>query len=224
MLRAQVFLNRFVNRTTEKAPFKALYGYLSRVDNFFQVVGGEQSKIWTPPQALQAGIRKIIAASQNKYAFYYDKKRRPHVLKYQLGDVVVVSRLPVYTNQPVKLQPKFRGPVIVIEILPSDTCRLVQLGGKEYYGTVHRSQIRWLRVHAESDDESEPIELRDNDDGGITAIEPPEELEEVLPIEHPSAVKDSSKKNQHISTSAMHRRPKVRNRNNFEVKKKIRKK
>ena len=195
VLRAQVYLNRFVNRTTGKAPFEALYGYLPRFDNFSQIVEGEQSRIWNPPQALQAEIRDNIAASQNKYAFYYNKKRRPHVVKYQLGDVVAVSRLPVYTGQPVKLQPKFRGPMIITEILPSDTYRLVQLGEKKYSCTAHCSQLRWFRVHAENDDEAEPIELRDYDDGETTTIEPPEELEEMLPIEHPSAVRESTRLN-----------------------------
>ena len=72
-----------------------------------------------------------------------------------MGDVVLVARPPIHTGQPTSLQPKFRGPLVVSEVLPNDAYRLIQLEGsgkRKYTVTAHCSQMRWYRVHGEETD------------------------------------------------------------------------
>ena len=134
----QVLINRLVNRSTGKASFEALHGYLPRLNNFAQVVKEQQNVVWVPTEEVQAEVRGNFLKSQNQYAYHYDKKRRSHYVRFNVGDIVVVSRLLVpKANSPVKFQPKFRGPMIITEVLKHDTSRLAQLG--ESYSTVKNS-------------------------------------------------------------------------------------
>ena len=112
---AQVLINRVVSRSAGKAPFEILHGYLPRLNAFAQVIEKEQDNVWQPAATIQELIRENLLKSQNQYAYYYDRKRRPHFVRFAIGDIVVVSRLPVHTGQPVKFQPKFRGPMIITE-------------------------------------------------------------------------------------------------------------
>lgn len=154
----QMMLNRVVSRSTGKAPFEVLHGYLPRLDNFAQVVENEQESVWRPAQEVQREIRDQIINSQNQYAYYYDQKRKPHYIRYSVGDIVVVSRLPIHTGQSTKLQPKFRGPMVITEVLPNDSYRLLQLGSKNYGCTAHCSQLRWYRVHGDDGDNVIPLD------------------------------------------------------------------
>ena len=68
---------------------------------------------------------------------------------------MLVARPPIHTGQPTSLQPKFRGPLVVSEVLPNDAYRLIQLEGsgkRKYTVTAHCSQMRWYRVHGEETD------------------------------------------------------------------------
>ena len=153
----QSWINRTVACGTGKAPLEALYGYLPRLDNFSRVVEGLQHSVWKPTEEIREEIRKTIEDTQAEYAQNYDKKRRPHV-RFNIGDVVMVERLPVHTGDPTKLQKKFRGPLVVVEMLPKDAYRLVQLGkDKGYTCTAHCSQTRWYKPHADEVDDIVPL-------------------------------------------------------------------
>ncbi|UYV82245.1 hypothetical protein LAZ67_21001452 [Cordylochernes scorpioides] len=73
------------------------------------------------------------------------------------------------TGEPTKAQPKYRGPLIITEVLPSDTYRVTQLsertGGRFYTTTAHISQLKsW---HSEEDDsatEESPDEESEEED------------------------------------------------------------
>ncbi|GBO31100.1 hypothetical protein AVEN_31124-1 [Araneus ventricosus] len=52
---------------------------------------------------------------------YYDKKK-PGKLSLRKGDIMAVRRNPYTIGESEKTQPRNRGPMVVTEVLPSDTC------------------------------------------------------------------------------------------------------
>ncbi|GBM80938.1 hypothetical protein AVEN_243229-1 [Araneus ventricosus] len=57
---------------------------------------------------------------------YYDKEKSGK-LSFRKGEIVVVRRNPKATGESTKTQPRYRGPMVVTEILPSVTYRIAQL-------------------------------------------------------------------------------------------------
>ena len=191
---AQAMLNRVVSRSTGRSPFEVLHGYFPRMNNQAKDIEEVQGRIWTPASEVQEAIREHLQESQRQYAYYYDKKKRPHYVRLQVGDVVAVSRLPIHTGKPTKLQPKFRGPMIITEVLPHDTYRLVQLGKENYTCTAHCSQIRWYKLHQESMDDATAYEPEDSDNeepiaGGAQSYD---SFEAANAVDSPAAVRQST--------------------------------
>jgi len=120
-------------------------------------------------EASRAGAKAFIGASQAAQKKYYDSRRSPAV-KYDKGDVVVVKRLPVHTGESTKLQAKFRGPMVIEEILPSDTYKISNLlrGKKRYETTAHADQLKLYRNH---DDSENAAEVSD-DQSSCSSVEP----------------------------------------------------
>ncbi|KAF8777750.1 Retrovirus-related Pol polyprotein like [Argiope bruennichi] len=80
---------------------------------------------------------------------------------YNIGDVVVVRRLPEQTLLPnSKTQAKYRGPLTIIKVLPSDTYQVTNLrtigqGRKRqpnYTTTAHASQLKLFHLITEDED------------------------------------------------------------------------
>ncbi|GBM25576.1 hypothetical protein AVEN_272565-1 [Araneus ventricosus] len=87
---------------------------------------------------------------------YYDKNKSGKVL-LRKGDIVAVKRKPNTTNESTKTQPRYRGPMVVTEIRPSDTYRIFQLEpskGHPYATIVHVSQLKASRSWSEDDVDS----------------------------------------------------------------------
>ncbi|GBM06095.1 hypothetical protein AVEN_49468-1 [Araneus ventricosus] len=87
---------------------------------------------------------------------YYDKKKSGK-LSLRKGNIVAVRRNPNTTAESTKTKPRYRGPMVVTEILPSDTYRISQLepnNGRLYATTVHVSQLKAWRSWNEDDDDS----------------------------------------------------------------------
>ncbi|GBL76699.1 hypothetical protein AVEN_53390-1 [Araneus ventricosus] len=57
---------------------------------------------------------------------YYDKKKSGKV-SLRKGEIVAVRKNPKAADETTKTQPRYRGPMVVTEILPSDTYRISQL-------------------------------------------------------------------------------------------------
>ncbi|UYV66796.1 hypothetical protein LAZ67_4002874, partial [Cordylochernes scorpioides] len=99
---------------------------------------------------------------------YYDKKKC-RTIQFEVGEIVVMRHVPKMAGEPTKAQPKYRGPLIITEVLPSDTYRVTQLseitGGRFYTTTAHISQLKsW---HSEEDDsatEESPDEESEEED------------------------------------------------------------
>ncbi|UYV74922.1 hypothetical protein LAZ67_12001810 [Cordylochernes scorpioides] len=161
-------LNNAVNKTTNKTPFETLHGYSPRFhDGILRRLADEDMDPWTEPEKIQESVRTQIENKQEIMKTYYDKKKC-RTLQFEVGEIVVMRHVPKMTGEPTKAQPKYRGPLIFTEVLPSDTYRVTQLsertGGRFYTTTAHISQLKsW---HSEEDDsttEESPDEESEED-------------------------------------------------------------
>ncbi|GBO10374.1 hypothetical protein AVEN_185538-1 [Araneus ventricosus] len=99
---------------------------------------------------------KSINNSLVKTNSYYDKNKSGKVL-LRKGDIVAVRRKPNTTSESTKPQPRYRGPVVVTQVRPSDKYRISQLeprNGRPYATIVHVSQLKAWRRRNEDDDDS----------------------------------------------------------------------
>ncbi|GBM80668.1 hypothetical protein AVEN_209862-1 [Araneus ventricosus] len=101
---------------------------------------------------------KINNDSLVKTNAYYDKKKSDK-LSFLKGEIVAVRRNNKATGESTKTQPTYRGPMVVTEILPSDTYRISQLepcNGRLYATTAHVNQLKsWWSCNEDDDDASE---------------------------------------------------------------------
>ncbi|UYV73134.1 hypothetical protein LAZ67_10001919 [Cordylochernes scorpioides] len=162
-------LNNAVNKTTNKTPFETLHCYSPRIhDGILRRLADEDMDPWTEPERIQESVRTQIENKQEIMKTYYDKKKC-RTLQFEVGEIVVMRHVPKMTGEPTKAQPKYRGPLIITEVLPSDTYRVTQLsertGGRFYTTTAHISQLKsW---HSEEDDsatEESPDEESEEED------------------------------------------------------------
>ncbi|GBM15113.1 hypothetical protein AVEN_242159-1 [Araneus ventricosus] len=87
---------------------------------------------------------------------YYDKKKSGK-LSFRKGEIVAVRRNPKATGESTKTQPRYRGPMVVTEILPSDTYRISQLepsNDRPYPTIAHVSQLKAWKCWNEDDENS----------------------------------------------------------------------
>jgi len=64
---------------------------------------------------------------------------------YKPGEIVVMTSPPVHNGESTKLQKKYRGPMVIKEMLPGDVYRVVQLAAdenKQYATTTHVTQLK----------------------------------------------------------------------------------
>ncbi|UYV82246.1 hypothetical protein LAZ67_21001454 [Cordylochernes scorpioides] len=162
-------LNNAVNKTTNKTLFETLHGYSPRFhDGILRRLADEDMDPWTEPERIQESVRTQIENKQEIMKTYYDKKKC-RTLQFEVGEIVVMRHVPKMTGEPTKAQPKYRGPLIITEVLPSDTYRVTQLsertGGRFYTTTAHISQLKYW--HSEEDDsatEESPDEESEEED------------------------------------------------------------
>ncbi|XP_071057027.1 uncharacterized protein [Onthophagus taurus] len=157
-------LNLAINKTTGRAPYEVLYGYLPRFQTdpvMARIVPTEQ---WTPAEDIQIEVRRRIEEEQQKQKSLADKKRYLGV-RYEVGDVVFMRRQPVGgSGESTKLQPKFCGPLTITQILPSDTYRVASINEEDrrrFATTAHVSQLKGYQNHNEEDS----IDEQQEDDG-----------------------------------------------------------
>ncbi|UYV77850.1 hypothetical protein LAZ67_15002575, partial [Cordylochernes scorpioides] len=195
-------LNNAVNKTTNKTPFETLHGYSPRFhDGILRRLADEDVDPWTEPDRIQESVRTQIENKQEIMKTYYDKKKC-RTIQFEVGEIVVMRHVPKMTGEPTKAQPKYRGPLIITEVLPSDTYRVTQLSertsGRFYTTTAHISQLKsW---HSEEDDSA-------------TEESPDEEPE----------VEDTPRRNPRRSCNARFNRGRLKSRNG-RIRDRIRKK
>ncbi|GBM08852.1 hypothetical protein AVEN_113231-1 [Araneus ventricosus] len=99
---------------------------------------------------------KSINDSLVKTNSYYDKNKLGKVL-LRKGDIVADRRKPNTTSESTKPQPRYRGPMVVTQVRPSDKYKISQLeprNGRPYATIVHVSQLKAWRSWNEDDDDS----------------------------------------------------------------------
>lgn len=173
-------LNCTIAKATGKTPFEALYGYIPRFGdgNVRELTANCEN--YRIPTEIQQEIRENISKAQGKYKETYDKNKFKNV-KYVAGDIVFVKRNPVATGHSTKLQSRYGGPMVVVEVLPSDTYRIKKLNETHDHGyetTAHVSQLKIWRGTQIDDDESEDNEL----DEIILSEEPKENVSKVTQL------------------------------------------
>ncbi|GBM11043.1 hypothetical protein AVEN_259739-1 [Araneus ventricosus] len=75
----------------------------------------------------------------------YCDKEKSDKLSLRKGEIVAIRRNPKTTGESIKTKPRYRGSMVVTEILPSDTYRISQLeprNGPLFATTVHVSQLK----------------------------------------------------------------------------------
>jgi len=114
---------------------------------------------WTCPERLREEIRGAMEEDKEQTNATFDKHRHDQI-RYTVGEVVVLSRTPVHTGESTKLQEKYKGPLVVTEVLPGDAYRVAKLeeGARRHFTTTaHVSQLKSWKIAPEEEDESEEI-------------------------------------------------------------------
>lgn len=146
-------INWSPSKSTGKAPFELLFGYKPRkLDNFPNDLL-PTSEEYASPEVLQEEARNNIMKAQEVMKSAYDKH---HCVahKYSVGDVVVVKRLPETTpGTHTKTQVRYRGPLVVMKVLPSDVYQVTDFRTKgqgrlrrNYTTTAHASQMKLFHI------------------------------------------------------------------------------
>ncbi|KAJ8969901.1 hypothetical protein NQ314_001535 [Rhamnusium bicolor] len=163
--RAERKINTAINKTLGCSPFECLYGYTPTYEDASMV---------------NLANREVDIQSVDEIR---EKSPKTHSegVKNEIGDIVAIKRVPTYTGEPTKTQLKYRGPLVVIEVLPSDCYRLERLnnedGGKSFMTTSHVSQMKIYKNHEDDDNTNYDSESTDNDEEHVT-VEVEKESEE----------------------------------------------
>lgn len=151
-------LNSSESKTTRKTPFECLYGYNPCFVDSVLRQAANVNVDYESPEKIREKVKENINREQLRYKERYDSKRYAG-LEFEVGDIVVMKRAPENLGQPTKTQVKYRGPLVVIEKLPSDTYRVSDVAdcktGREYTTTAHVSQLKIYQNHEESESEDE---------------------------------------------------------------------
>jgi len=149
-------LNNTINKTLGKTPFEILHGYRPKFnDGILRLFADEDEDVWINPEQLQLQAREKTSKEQDKMKAYFDKKKSG-TLSFTEGEIVVVRRNPKATGESTKTQARYRGPMVVTEVLPSDTYKISQLetsNGRLYATTAHVSQLKNWKGFDEDDDD-----------------------------------------------------------------------
>lgn len=136
-------LNSSESKTTRRTPFKLLHGYRPRHTMGRLRCLSTTTEDWKCPASLREEMREAMTKEKERTKLKYDLHR--HNTKYTVGEVVVFERALVHAGESSKLQELYRGPLVVTEMLPSDTYRVAQLKegpGKQYLTIAHVSQFK----------------------------------------------------------------------------------
>ena len=112
------------------------------------------NQVYKWPEDVQREVRERILKEQEHYKDRYDMHRFNNV-KYNLGDIVFMSWKAGSTGESTKLEPRFKGPLVIVGIEPGDTYRVKRLRndltGKRVT-TAHVSQLKIWRGEEENEE------------------------------------------------------------------------
>jgi len=131
-------------KVTGKTPFEMLHGYRPRFEQRALLALSATKDDWTPPEELQARIRENMELENTRRKTAYDMHRHDNI-HYAVGEVVFMRRAPSCTGESTKMLDKYRGPLVVIEVLSSDVYRVTELNTMKrsrFATTAHVSQLK----------------------------------------------------------------------------------
>lgn len=159
---AECSLNNSVNKTSGRTPFEMLHGYQPDFHNtaLKRLVEAE-GPAWQDPKEMRERVRQHLIEEQEKLKTAYDR-RHFRARLYDVGEIVFMRKATEPTGKPTKAQPKYRGPLVVTQVLPSDTYRVTELDktkASRFATTAHVSQLKgWTsttkKTHLEDDTSS----------------------------------------------------------------------
>ncbi|KAL4121226.1 hypothetical protein QTP88_013782 [Uroleucon formosanum] len=180
--RVESQLNNSVNKTIGDTPFHALFGYYANSNDeaLARLVDNDQT--WINSVSLQSRIRNSIIKEHELWKIKYNAKNTN--VTYSVGEIIYLKRTPEYTGQPTKLQPKYRGPLVITQTLPGDTYRLQELlqhSGHQYCTTAHVFDLKSYHLPIDDDeDQDEALEDQkqenEQDEEGEYQTEQPEDV------------------------------------------------
>ena len=107
-------LNTTYNKTTGSTPFECIFEDARLVH---ATIDENETEVETREEH-NRNIRERVEQHNERTKRRYDSTRFDQ--KYDIGDVVVVRRLPTADGRPTKCQRIFKGPYVIVETLPSD--------------------------------------------------------------------------------------------------------
>jgi len=147
-------INNSESKVTRQTPFELLHGYRPRFELGRLRDLSTTAEEWICPSELWEDARDEVIKSKQKVKTAYDKHRHNQT-KYVVGDVVVMTRVPVSKGESTKLQERYRGPLVVTEVLSNDIYRVAQLAEdnrRHFATTAHVSQLKsWTIGNEEID-------------------------------------------------------------------------
>lgn len=107
-----------------------LHGYRSRFKKGALRELSTTVNEWLPPEDLRREVLPLMEKSNDDMQKRYDSKRHDNT-NYTVGEVVVIKSTHSCTGESTKLQDRYRGPLVVHEVLPGNVYRVVELGTKK---------------------------------------------------------------------------------------------
>ena len=155
-------MNLSVNKTTGKAPYEALMGYLPRFET--DVVRATLDEPYETPAKIRAEMTENISKAQKGYKERYDKGRLANV-SYDVGDIVYVETYVKATGESTKLRCKRAGPYVVVKLLPGDVYQLQKLTNVRKETVPFTSHVSQMHIWRNTSDpgDSDDEELDENE-------------------------------------------------------------
>ncbi|KAL7723693.1 hypothetical protein ACLKA6_001195, partial [Drosophila palustris] len=164
-------INTMVNKTTKCSPFQLLYGYEPRdvlQNTLVNALQDKEADIMTDAELQK--LREYAAARINDQRAEakkrYDAKHSKPTI-YETGDLVLVENEPYSTGTSRKLEPHYKGPILVSKVLPHDRYIIEDIPHAQrtqrHYKSVYASDKMkpWCKIPPEDPDEDDD---QDDDD------------------------------------------------------------
>lgn len=153
----QLSINSTIHRVTKASPLELLIGRVARPLSLLTV---DDHEVKVNFEEIREQADKLIknSASLNKVR---SDKNKAKVTSFSVGDYVLIAN---HERNQTKLEPKYKGPYVVVEILDGDRYRLKSLNCKRVYKYA-RDRLRPL-PQSYVPTELDPC-LSDDDDGKI---------------------------------------------------------
>ncbi|CAI6352852.1 unnamed protein product [Macrosiphum euphorbiae] len=110
---------------------------------------------WEVSELLRLEVKKQMEDAKAKVKARYDQHRHDNT-RYTVGEVVVMRRASTSTGESTKLQDRYKGPLVVTEVMSGDAYRVASLttrGRRAYSTTAHVSQLKSWRLQSEEGDQ-----------------------------------------------------------------------